>query len=184
MQGYGGSYAPSEFVSASVYLRYVPFQPQNTLSILYLFQVLPLIIPLTYTFLLPPTLAFTSFAANSDEDDTEAGSTSAYVSIPTREDIRPDYDSSISYSSVSTKVSLTPREKWTLVKPLLLKFMLPLCEFSLSVMCLSCLRFCLAPACVFLVSTPCLPRVCTANLYLASKFAYTINQVHTYTNVL
>ncbi|KAF8516039.1 batten's disease protein Cln3 [Gautieria morchelliformis] len=94
-------------------------------------SVLPLLIPVTYMFLLPSTLAFACLIASNDDDDGEDTPTSAissYVPIPTSEgDNEPVFAPTTFSSPVETdQVALTPIDKWTLVRPLLLKFMLPL----------------------------------------------------------
>ncbi|KZP30811.1 batten's disease protein Cln3 [Athelia psychrophila] len=90
--------------------------------------ILPFITPLTFLFLLPPSSAFSS--------SSSLGS-GLYVSIPTiainGEDqalLEPELEgetaSAFSPPSVSSRVTLTGRDKWRLVKPLLGKYMLPL----------------------------------------------------------
>ena len=88
-------------------------------------KILPLVIPVTYFFLLPPpsallyiqgaapassavtTLPYTPLAAADDEEGEEEG-------------VLP--------SGPKPGVSLSPSDKWRLVKPMLAKYMLPLCE--------------------------------------------------------
>jgi len=91
---------------------------------------MPLVIPLTYTLLLPSALEFASLTVE-DEDDTVDVTASPYVPIPTREeDDRPGFTPQMFSSPVGapSKVALTVRDKWALVRPLLPKYMLPLCE--------------------------------------------------------
>ena len=113
-------------------------------------------IPLTYAFLLPSTLAFTSLTSNDGEDGEEVttSSLSAYVPIPTgEEDDRTGFAHPTLSPIVGTtsRISLTLRDKWILVKPLLLKFMLQLCGFSSRIfVCCLCFFF---SACVYLVSS-------------------------------
>ncbi|KAF9515000.1 hypothetical protein BS47DRAFT_1328482 [Hydnum rufescens UP504] len=85
-------------------------------------SILPLIIPLTYTSLLPAISAFT------DLDGSEP-STAQYMSLPST-DI--DAPSAIVAPLNRKAVALTPADKWKLVKPLLVKYMLPLCNNELS----------------------------------------------------
>ena len=89
-------------------------------------EVLPFTIPLTYFFLLPQP----SSIAKQDEDDDDAEpfmeSSTEYTPLPTDE------------GEVGTPgyrrpriVSLSVSDKWRLVKPIIPKYMFPLCEWSL-----------------------------------------------------
>ncbi|KAI0089419.1 batten's disease protein Cln3 [Irpex rosettiformis] len=78
-------------------------------------SIMPLVIPMTYYFILPHPEALTSVPIPSSFEEEEVDA--PYTPLPTDEDAR-----------VATKasVALSFEDKWTLVKPLLLKYMLPL----------------------------------------------------------
>ncbi len=87
-------------------------------------QVLPLTIPIAYFLLLPNPSSFTGADIYEDSDDT-SGQTSAlpYAPLPTSE------DEQLTLLSGSEKgVALSAGDKWYLVKPMLVRYMLPLCE--------------------------------------------------------
>ncbi|KAG7095616.1 hypothetical protein E1B28_006341 [Marasmius oreades] len=82
-------------------------------------SVLPLIIPLTYFLLLPPNSAFLYTSLPTDED---VSSSLPYTPLATTTD-EDDPDEVRLGKATST---LSPSDKWRLVKPLLAKYMLPL----------------------------------------------------------
>lgn len=89
---------------------------------------MPLAIPLTYFFLLPPNIAFFSLPPPSYEalvSSPEAVSDS-YTSLATNE------DEDVLASMPKREVALSLDDKWRLVKPLLSKYMLPLCKIFFS----------------------------------------------------
>jgi len=88
-------------------------------------QVLPFTTPLVFILLLP---AQTSFAEISDEGWTEPDATAEYVPVPTSDptDIFPAPALSSDEQANPGKVSLTFEDKLSLVKPLFLKYMVPL----------------------------------------------------------
>lgn len=76
---------------------------------------MPLVIPIAYYFILPQPEAFTFINTSSfEEEEVDA----PYAPLPTDED---------AIDVRKTSVSLTLEDKWVLVKPLLLRYMLPLC---------------------------------------------------------
>ena len=86
-------------------------------------EVLPLTIPLVYFFLLPQP----SFTPNQEEevDGTEllATSSTGYTRLPT------DEGGSLAIKHHrSETITLSASDKWRLVKPMIPKYMLPLCE--------------------------------------------------------
>ena len=83
-------------------------------------SVMPVIIPLTYYFLLPSNT--TSFPIPDAVEDTDA-SAFEYTLIPAAD--RDGADDELGPSSGKT-ITLSTADKWRLVKPLLLKYMLPL----------------------------------------------------------
>lgn len=99
-------------------------------------QVLPLIIPLTYFGLLPHNSAFL-YSSSSDSYDDSSPSTGPsalpYTPLATTEDDVGEEEGALPRGSMKS-VALSASDKWRLVQPLLLKYMLPLCE---------CLRNCL-----------------------------------------
>lgn len=91
----------------------------SLISLISTLQLLPLVIPLTYWFLLPPIPLKTV-----GNGPIERG----YSTLPTDESLNTEDISEITYiEEVEPQTPLTLKEKWILVKPLLLKFMLPLC---------------------------------------------------------
>ena len=89
---------------------------------------MPLTIPLAYYFLLPRPSDFTSVALPSEyEDEASSPSTSIpYTPIPTTE-VEDEVGTVIGALPEKSSVSLSIHDKWRLVKPLLPKYMLPLC---------------------------------------------------------
>lgn len=90
---------------------------------------MPLVIPLTFHLLLPSTSAFASVALPSDENEEGSGASSAsatpYTALPAEDASEAVADGLM--SKVAGGLSLD--DKWRLVKPLLPKYMLPLCTF-------------------------------------------------------
>jgi battenin len=87
---------------------------------------MPVIIPLTYYFLLPSNT--TSFPIPDVIEDMDA-SAFEYTPIPAA-----DRDGVVDELGPPSgkAVALSAADKWRLVKPLLLKYMLPLCECIMS----------------------------------------------------
>lgn len=83
---------------------------------------MPLVIPITYFFILPRPELFESVTipAEDDDDYLAAGPTTPYVPLPTDDDD--------THVPIKHHVALSAADKWMLVKPLLLKYMLPLCK--------------------------------------------------------
>lgn len=79
---------------------------------------MPLVIPLAYYLILPMPEAVASVQIPASYEEEEAPT--EYISLPTEED-----EPMIPKSSVA----LSAEDKWYLVKPLLLKYMVPLCEW-------------------------------------------------------
>ncbi|KAF5384288.1 hypothetical protein D9615_003218 [Tricholomella constricta] len=89
-------------------------------------SIMPFIIPVTYFFLLPHRSAFLALSPSTYEDVASPNSefTLPYSPIPAGED---EIEEEISLPPGSKwGVALTANDKWNLVKPLLLKYMLPL----------------------------------------------------------
>ena len=105
---------------------------------------MPFIIPLTYYFLLPSSAAFRSLIV----DDDSAQLAFEYVPIPAAEGAADREEGML---PLQKGVSLTAEDKWQLVKPLLLRYMLPLCEFFVDILNWLCLTF-WDIVCVYLVS--------------------------------
>lgn len=91
---------------------------------------MPFIIPITYSFLLPSNSAFLYFspAADFDEDLPEPISILPYTPLATSEDEVGEEEGSLP-AGPKKGVSLSVSDKLRLVKPLLGKYMLPLCVF-------------------------------------------------------
>lgn len=93
---------------------------------------MPLAIPLTYFFFLPLNTAFFSLPPTSYEalaSSSEVVSDLPYTSLATNEEeIREEED--VLASLPKREVALSLDDKWRLVKPLLSKYMLPLCKYD------------------------------------------------------
>ena len=91
---------------------------------------MPAVIPLAYLFFLPQPSEFqnTSFPDAYDDESIEAPPTVPYTSLSTSADDLPHEDLT---GVLLIPVSLSASDKWRLVKPLLSKYMLPLCELYL-----------------------------------------------------
>jgi len=87
-------------------------------------SVLPLVIPLAYYAVLPPSSAFSDLTLPSEYEDGSIGApaTSPYTPLPTSDD--PAMDGLVMEPKRS--VALSARDKWELVKPLMSVYMLPL----------------------------------------------------------
>jgi len=126
------------------------------------------VIPLTYFFLLPQP----SSISKQDEEDDDAvpfmASSTEYTPLPTDE-------GEAGYGHPRT-VALSASDKWRLVKPMIPKYMLPLCEYSSYIHEQIYSRFhCVKFASIWLVD------ILEISLQLAHQFVfqfeYTINQV-------
>jgi battenin len=95
-----------------------------------LIQIMPFIIPLTYFFFLPHNSAFLYLSPSDYEDEVSSGVQSAlpYAPLPTTEDENSEEEESMP-DGLKRLVALSASDKWHLVKPLLPKYMLPLCEY-------------------------------------------------------
>lgn len=95
-------------------------------------KVLPFVIPLTYFLLLPNPQAFSSLILPEIEDS--ASSRSEYTQLPVSEEnagvavIEP--------APLMTK-ALSIGDKWQLLKPMIPRYMMPLCKCSVIPMCLA-----------------------------------------------
>lgn len=76
-------------------------------------QILPLFMPVTYFFILPPTSGFTS-------------PLESYSSVPVFDTEEADSPLLVAPTPPLEEIQLTTREKLALARPLLYKFMLPL----------------------------------------------------------
>jgi len=92
---------------------------------------MPSIIPLTYFFLLPHSSAFINSAAPSNYQDTFSPppvlSSLPYTPLATAEDEAGEEEGSLP-AGPKRGIALSPSDKWRLVRPLLMKYMLPLCK--------------------------------------------------------
>lgn len=83
---------------------------------------MPFVTPIAYVFLLPRPSAFSDL--EGDYENLERSSSATYTPLATTE----DEDVEETLDSKLPPVSLTPADKWRLLKPMLLRYMLPLCE--------------------------------------------------------
>lgn len=102
-----------------------PFSPLRRFRILSLAsltsQILPFVIPLTYFLFLPRPDAFSSLAISDTE---EAVPSSEYIQLPISEE--DEGVAVVETTPLKTK-TLTIGDKWQLVKPMLPRYMAPLC---------------------------------------------------------
>jgi battenin len=98
--------------------------------LLYL-KLMPLIIPLTYYFLLPSPSSFLYATTPTVYNDLLSPpppiSALPYTPLPEAEDEEGEEEGTIP-SGPKRGVALSIADKWRLVKPLIPKYMLPLCE--------------------------------------------------------
>jgi hypothetical protein len=93
---------------------------------------MPFIIPLTYFFLLPHNSAFLYPSPSVHEDEISSGVLSALPYTPLAAVEDGDGEEEVALPAGPKRgVSLSASDKWRLVRPLLLKYMLPLCEISI-----------------------------------------------------
>lgn len=115
---YGGLFVAWVSELALVYRRYVLIcvciKEHTQLAA----QVMPLVIPLAYYLILPQPEVFAAVPIPSAYEEGEVAA--EYTSLPTDEDATTPLPKS--------SIALTFEDKWDLVKPLLLKYMLPLCK--------------------------------------------------------
>ena len=83
-------------------------------------------IPIAYYFVLPRPAAFANLDLPTAYDDESIGAppTTPYTPLPTSDD--PEEDGLVMEPKRS--VALSARDKWVLVKPLMVVYMLPLCK--------------------------------------------------------
>ncbi|KAJ7481736.1 batten's disease protein Cln3 [Mycena latifolia] len=88
-------------------------------------SVMPLIIPLTYYVLLPRPSAFLASSAAYEDPPSATTANVPYTPLATTEDDLAGEEEGSSPSGPK-HVSLSPSDKWRLVRPLLVRYMLPL----------------------------------------------------------
>ena len=79
---------------------------------------MPLLIPVAYYFILPHPEVFASVSIPSSFEEEEIDA--PYAPLPTDDGVE---------NVPKASVALSFEDKWALVKPLLSKYMLPLCKF-------------------------------------------------------
>jgi battenin len=110
---------------------------------LHFIQVLPFVIPVMYHLVLAPPSVFCEFEDSASVSD---GDGATYQAVPTTQ---PDQDHDMgdsrtptvaesSASRLASTINISTQEKWTLAKPLLLQYMLPLCTSILPSMTHTC----------------------------------------------
>jgi battenin len=87
------------------------------------YQVLPFVIPLTYFLLLPRPDVFSILVLPDIED--AAPPLSEYTQLPVSEE---DAEEAVAETAQLKVKALNVKEKWELLKPMLPRFMLPLCK--------------------------------------------------------
>lgn len=95
-------------------------------------KVLPFVIPLTYVLLLPRPQVFSSLILPEIEDS--ASSRSEYTQLPVSE----EYEgvAVVEPAPLTTK-ALSIGDKWQLLKPMIPRYMMPLCKYSMIPICLA-----------------------------------------------
>jgi battenin len=89
---------------------------------------MPFVIPITYYFLLPRPTTLLQLVDACDDGGFGTSPTAGYAPLPTDPTtINLDEEQVVS----SKIVQLTASDKWRLARPMLLKYMLPLCELIL-----------------------------------------------------
>lgn len=81
---------------------------------------MPFITPITYLFLLPASTMFSDLV----DPDEDYASAAEYAPLATAD----DEDSENVIADKVAPIGLSAQDKWRLLKPMLLKYMLPLCE--------------------------------------------------------
>ena len=91
-------------------------------------QILPFVIPITYFLILPRPDRFVGrdFSVAEEDDFDNAPMTASYTPLPRGEEDAVSVTES--ETVVKTPVALSMEDKWRLAKPMLIKYMLPLCE--------------------------------------------------------
>ena len=88
-------------------------------------QFLPFIIPIAYYFILPRPDQFSPGATYEDESTLSV----SYTQLPNEEDEPDSIIVTESEATVTAPIALTIEDKWKLAKPMLTRYMLPLCTY-------------------------------------------------------
>ena len=114
---------------------------------------MPLTIPVAYWFLLPRPAEFVSLSLPTDYEDEAIGapSTSEYAPIPTDEGDDDGQNGRYRTQIEKSAVALSVPDKWRLVKPLLLRYMFPLCKHSSYTISTTTNSYNALPVCVYTV---------------------------------
>ena len=88
-------------------------------------QFLPFIIPIAYYFILPHPDQFSPGATYEDESTLSV----SYTQLPNEEDEPDSILVTESEATVTAPIALTIGDKWQLAKPMLMRYMLPLCTY-------------------------------------------------------
>ncbi len=113
-------------------------------------QILPFVIPVTYYCILPRPDKFS--AISSDDEDAEgAPLTASYTRLPNEDAVEESVPITEGEAIATAPIALSMQDKWKLAKPMLTKYMLPLCEFGCELCAPSLLILCVT-VCVYLVS--------------------------------
>lgn len=95
-------------------------------------KILPFVIPLTYFLLLPRPQVFSTVVLPEIEDF--ASSRSEYTQLPVSED---DAGVAVAEPAPLTTKALSIGDKWQLLKPMLPRYMMPLCKCPVIPLCLA-----------------------------------------------
>lgn len=106
-------------------------------------QMLPLVIPATYFLLLPRPAAFNEADIPSVGDEAAVPAV-PYIALPTGDGEEAEADEPLhalpEAGDTKNGVALSAGDKWRLVKPLLPKYMLPLCQSYVPSLSARCVR--------------------------------------------
>ncbi|KAK7042316.1 protein BTN [Favolaschia claudopus] len=89
-------------------------------------SLMPFIIPLSYYFLLPTPSTFLQSGAAYEDFSTAVATSMPYTPLPTAEDQLPGEEEGSLGVVPKRSVALSATDKWRLVRPLLVRYMLPL----------------------------------------------------------
>ena len=79
----------------------------------------------------PPTISQRFSAAESDDNDVESAPLSAsYTRLPNEESVEESVPVTEGEAIATAPIALSMQDKWKLAKPMLTKYMLPLCEWD------------------------------------------------------
>ena len=91
-------------------------------------QVLPFVIPITYFFILPRPDRFSPRIVDDDETGG-APLSGSYTRLPNEDDADDSVPITEAEATATMPIALSLHDKWRLARPMLTRYMLPLCKF-------------------------------------------------------